>query len=69
MDDMWSLLYTLVELAEGQLPWRQLVDPEEIAVKKRSARYEDMIRYVQPASYRCTILSVLENYLLEPRIS
>lgn len=42
---MWSLLYTLVELAEGQLPWRQLTDPEEIARKKRVVRYEDMIRY------------------------
>uniref|UniRef100_A0AC34F546 Protein kinase domain-containing protein n=1 Tax=Panagrolaimus sp. ES5 TaxID=591445 RepID=A0AC34F546_9BILA len=44
-DDMMSLLYTLIELAEGNLPWKHLSDPDDIAQKKRITTFEDMCNY------------------------
>uniref|UniRef100_A0AC35FR52 Protein kinase domain-containing protein n=1 Tax=Panagrolaimus sp. PS1159 TaxID=55785 RepID=A0AC35FR52_9BILA len=41
-DDLMSLLYTLIELGEGSLPWKQLNNPEEITQKKRITTFEDM---------------------------
>uniref|UniRef100_A0A7E4VA83 non-specific serine/threonine protein kinase n=1 Tax=Panagrellus redivivus TaxID=6233 RepID=A0A7E4VA83_PANRE len=46
VDDFWSLFYTIVELAEGSVPWKQLTDPDDIARKKKITTYEDMCRYV-----------------------
>lgn len=31
-DDLWSLFYVLVELVNGQLPWRRLNDKKEVRV-------------------------------------
>lgn len=29
-DDLWSLLYMLVEFVNGQLPWRKIKDKEQV---------------------------------------
>ncbi|CAB3402855.1 unnamed protein product [Caenorhabditis bovis] len=34
VDDLWSLFYSLVELSEG-LPWKNVVDQDEVCVAKR----------------------------------
>ncbi|KAK6051156.1 hypothetical protein COOONC_11339, partial [Cooperia oncophora] len=34
-DDLWSIYYTLIELAEGSLPWRTITDHDEIFQLKR----------------------------------
>ena len=33
-DDLWSLLYMLVELCVGRLPWADLRDKEDIKLSK-----------------------------------
>ena len=33
-DDLWSVLYVLIEFLTGQLPWRKLKDKEEIGLLK-----------------------------------
>ena len=33
-DDLWSILYVLIEFLTGQLPWRKLKDKEEIGLLK-----------------------------------
>ncbi|CAJ0604845.1 unnamed protein product [Cylicocyclus nassatus] len=46
VDDLWSIYYTLVELAEGGLPWRTITDHDEIFQLKRRLSYYDLCRYL-----------------------
>ena len=32
-DDLWSLLYMLVEFVNGQLPWRKIKDKEQVCCR------------------------------------
>ncbi|VDO85323.1 unnamed protein product [Heligmosomoides polygyrus] len=45
VDDLWSVFYTLVELAEGSLPWRTITDHDEIFKMKRASTYGNLCRY------------------------
>ena len=48
-DDLWSILYVLIEFLTGQLPWRKLKDKEEIGLLKihfNSAELVCMFVYV-----------------------
>jgi hypothetical protein len=33
-DDLWSLLYLLIEFAVGSLPWRRLKDKDQVGEMK-----------------------------------
>lgn len=44
VDDLWSVFYTLVELAEGSLPWRTITDHDEIFKMKRASTYGNLCR-------------------------
>ncbi|KAK0425682.1 hypothetical protein QR680_009321 [Steinernema hermaphroditum] len=46
VDDLWSLLYSIIELGEGGLPWKNLVDPDDIARKKENTPFRDMCRHL-----------------------
>ena len=43
-DDLWSVLYLLVELATGQLPWRKVRDKEEAGKLKARCDHTKLIR-------------------------
>ncbi|XP_078490913.1 uncharacterized protein LOC100176391 [Ciona intestinalis] len=38
-DDLWSLLYMLVEFVNGQLPWRKIKNKEQVGIMKE--RYDE----------------------------
>ena len=42
-DDLWSVLYMLVELATGQLPWRKIRDKEEAGKLKAMCDHRKLI--------------------------
>ncbi|KAK6058025.1 hypothetical protein COOONC_04408 [Cooperia oncophora] len=44
VDDLWSIYYTLIELAEGSLPWRTITDHDEIFQLKRRMTCYDLCR-------------------------
>ncbi|CAD6190134.1 unnamed protein product [Caenorhabditis auriculariae] len=44
VDDLWSLYYSLIELAEGNLPWKMFETPDEVAQIKKNLRFEDLSR-------------------------
>uniref|UniRef100_A0AC35GJA3 Protein kinase domain-containing protein n=1 Tax=Panagrolaimus sp. PS1159 TaxID=55785 RepID=A0AC35GJA3_9BILA len=50
-DDFISLLYTLIELCEGSLPWKYLTTEDKIAQKKRITTFEDMCKLF-PLSFK-----------------
>lgn len=41
-DDLISLYYSLIELSEGQLPWRTVTDPDEIMHLKYKCGFRDL---------------------------
>ncbi|KJH50100.1 hypothetical protein DICVIV_03737 [Dictyocaulus viviparus] len=41
-DDLISNFYTMVELAEGSLPWTRLRDADDIARRKRNISFEEL---------------------------
>uniref|UniRef100_A0A0K0CUU3 non-specific serine/threonine protein kinase n=1 Tax=Angiostrongylus cantonensis TaxID=6313 RepID=A0A0K0CUU3_ANGCA len=45
VDDLWSVYYTLVELAEGSLPWRTITEHDEIFQLKRRLTFRDLCRF------------------------
>ncbi|KAI6195836.1 hypothetical protein M3Y94_01035600 [Aphelenchoides besseyi] len=45
-DDLWSLLYSLIELVEGSLPWRHIDDDYEMEQKKRRTPIEEMLMHL-----------------------
>lgn len=42
-DDLWSLLYSIVEICEGSLPWRHIEEEEHMAQKKMRTPFEEML--------------------------
>jgi len=47
-DDLWSLLYVLIEFITGQLPWRKLKDKEEIGLQKMRLSSPDLVADMPP---------------------
>ncbi|GMS89191.1 hypothetical protein PENTCL1PPCAC_11366, partial [Pristionchus entomophagus] len=43
-DDIISLLYSLIELIEGELPWRLITTHEEISKEKEKVTFEQLTR-------------------------
>lgn len=47
-DDLWSILYILVEFAQGTLPWRQLKEKEEIGRMKQQYLHRRLVEALPP---------------------
>ena len=47
-DDVWSILYVLIEFLTGQLPWRKLKDKEEIGLLKIHFNSAELVRDLPP---------------------
>ncbi|GAM19554.1 hypothetical protein SAMD00019534_027290, partial [Acytostelium subglobosum LB1] len=43
-DDLWSILYVLIEFALGQLPWRKLKDKDQIGDMKIKYNTQDLVK-------------------------
>lgn len=50
MDDLWSLLYSLIEIGEGALPWRLIEDQLEVMRIKLETKIYDMLRFLHDFS-------------------
>lgn len=42
-DDLWSLLYVLIEFAKGQLPWRRIKDKDQVGEMKMKIDPSDLV--------------------------
>jgi len=42
-DDLWSLLYVLIEFAKGQLPWRRIKDKDLVGEMKIQCNTPDLV--------------------------
>eukprot|EP01132_Coremiostelium_polycephalum_P003332 gene3332-4177_t len=47
-DDLWSILYVLIEFASGQLPWRKLKDKDQIGDMKIKFNTPDLVKDLPP---------------------
>jgi tau tubulin kinase len=47
-DDLWSVLYLLIEFLTGQLPWRKLKDKEEIGLLKIHFNSPELVKDLPP---------------------
>lgn len=45
-DDLWSLLYMLVEFVNGQLPWRKIKDKEQVGTMKEKYDYRLLLKHM-----------------------
>nr|XP_015217988.1 PREDICTED: tau-tubulin kinase 1 isoform X2 [Lepisosteus oculatus]XP_015217989.1 PREDICTED: tau-tubulin kinase 1 isoform X2 [Lepisosteus oculatus]XP_015217990.1 PREDICTED: tau-tubulin kinase 1 isoform X2 [Lepisosteus oculatus] len=45
-DDLWSLLYMLVEFAVGQLPWRKIKDKEQVGQIKERYDHKILLKHM-----------------------
>ncbi|CAD5230913.1 unnamed protein product [Bursaphelenchus okinawaensis] len=45
-DDLWSLLYSMIELGEGALPWRHIEDDEDMSLKKKKTPIGEMLMHL-----------------------
>ncbi|KAI8505689.1 Tau-tubulin kinase 2 [Branchiostoma belcheri] len=43
-DDLWSLLYMLVEFATGHLPWRKIKDKEQVGLMKEKCDHRMLLK-------------------------
>ena len=43
VDDLWSLLYSIIELCESSLPWKHINDDEDMAQTKKRTPTEEML--------------------------
>ncbi|XP_067834391.1 tau-tubulin kinase 1-like, partial [Heptranchias perlo] len=84
-DDLWSLLYMLVEFAVGQLPWRKIKDKEQVGLIKEKfdhrmllkhmpSEFHNFLDHVSALDYFTKpdyqlIMSVLENSTKERNIT
>eukprot|EP01104_Vermistella_antarctica_P015649 TRINITY_DN5186_c1_g2_i1.p1 TRINITY_DN5186_c1_g2~~TRINITY_DN5186_c1_g2_i1.p1 ORF type:complete len:848 (-),score=214.51 TRINITY_DN5186_c1_g2_i1:44-2587(-) len=42
-DDLWSLLYVLIEFGKGQLPWRRIKDKDQVGEMKTKCNTPDLV--------------------------
>lgn len=42
-DDLWSLLYSMIEVGEGGLPWKHIEDDDDMAQKKKKTPMTEML--------------------------
>ncbi len=47
-DDLWSVLYLLIEFAQGQLPWRRLRDKDKVGEMKLKCNNDDLVAGLPP---------------------
>mmetsp|Transcript_14316 Transcript_14316/g.19863 ORF Transcript_14316/g.19863 Transcript_14316/m.19863 type:complete len:729 (-) Transcript_14316:56-2242(-) len=47
-DDLWSVLYLLIEFAQGQLPWRRLRDKDKVGEMKVKCNNDDLVAGLPP---------------------
>uniref|UniRef100_A0A915L4F7 Protein kinase domain-containing protein n=1 Tax=Romanomermis culicivorax TaxID=13658 RepID=A0A915L4F7_ROMCU len=47
-DDLWSLLYSLIQMRVGKLPWRKLLHSDEIREFKEKTSREDLLIHMEP---------------------
>ncbi|XP_039247624.2 uncharacterized protein LOC120325621 [Styela clava] len=45
-DDLWSLIYMLVEFVNGQLPWRKIKDKEQVGTMKEKYDYRLLLKHM-----------------------
>nr|CAB3267322.1 tau-tubulin kinase 1-like [Phallusia mammillata] len=45
-DDLWSLLYMLVEFVNGQLPWRKIKDKEQVGILKEKYDEKSLLKHM-----------------------
>ncbi|MFH4975544.1 hypothetical protein AB6A40_002253 [Gnathostoma spinigerum] len=45
-DDIWSLFYSMVEMIEGFLPWRDVTDGDEVALIKKNILFQELGKLV-----------------------
>ncbi|CAK8695001.1 uncharacterized protein LOC143445577 isoform X2 [Clavelina lepadiformis] len=45
-DDLWSLLYMLVEFVNGQLPWRKIKDKEQVGILKEKFDDKALLKHM-----------------------
>lgn len=47
-DDLWSLLYMLVEFINGSLPWRKIKDKEQVGQMKERYDHKLLLKHLPP---------------------
>lgn len=65
-DDLWSYLYTVVELGTAALPWRKLKDKKEIALAKKDCAPATLLAGLQPGFLAVHALISMCTYADEP---
>lgn len=48
-DDIWSWLYSVVEMQIGTLPWSAIEDENEVAVMKICTKRNDLLKHMESA--------------------
>ncbi|KAM6956635.1 tau-tubulin kinase 1 [Aplochiton taeniatus] len=65
-DDLWSLLYMLVEFAVGQLPWRKIKDKEQVGQIKERYDHRMLLKHM-PSEFHIFLDHVLDlDYYTKP---
>ncbi|XP_036383119.1 tau-tubulin kinase 1 isoform X2 [Megalops cyprinoides] len=65
-DDLWSLLYMLVEFAVGQLPWRKIKDKEQVGLIKERYDHRMLLKHM-PSEFHSFLDHVLSlDYYTKP---
>ncbi|XP_030627961.1 tau-tubulin kinase 1 [Chanos chanos] len=65
-DDLWSLLYMLVEFAVGQLPWRKIKDKEQVGQIKERYDHKMLLKHM-PSEFHIFLDHVLNlDYYTKP---
>lgn len=65
-DDLWSVLYSLIELSNGELPWKHVHDKDDTGKIKLSCDHRKLLTHLPEEFY--LFLSHLEqlNYFVKP---
>ncbi|RWS30985.1 tau-tubulin kinase 2-like protein [Leptotrombidium deliense] len=54
-DDLWSLIYMLVEFVNGSLPWRKIKDKEQVGQIKEKYDHKHLIRNLPQPEFKLFI--------------